>query len=130
MPIIVPELHLLQVQRKLSLRLKPKNLSFITHRFYEILHGVYPDPKPRPFASLRVTHCEGFRMTNLHFKVIATQPLDRGIQNLLKTLDSRFHGNNALELKVAFMDRHFLSKPILHRNREEFLKRDSFSAYQ
>ena len=31
--------------------------------------------------------------------------LDRGIQNLLKTLDSRFHGNDALELKVAFIDR-------------------------
>jgi len=31
---------------------------------------------------------------------------------------------------IHFIMRHFLSKPILHRNREEFLKRDSFSAYQ
>ena len=34
--------------------------------------------------------------------------LDRGIQNLLKTLDSRFHGNDALELKVAFINRLYL----------------------
>ncbi|HLA01006.1 MAG TPA: hypothetical protein VJZ24_05140 [Thermodesulfovibrionales bacterium] len=70
------------------LRPKPKNLSLIPHRFYEVLDGVYPEPKPRPFAEfilsdakrffaalrmtesegLRVTHCEGFRMTNSHFK--------------------------------------------------------------
>jgi hypothetical protein len=75
LPTLVPALRLCH---NVILRLKPKNLSFITHRFYEILHGVHPEPKPRPFASLRVTHCEGFRMTNLHFKIIATQSLCRG----------------------------------------------------
>jgi hypothetical protein len=30
----------------------------------QILHGVYPESKSRPFVSLRVTKSEGFRMTN------------------------------------------------------------------
>ena len=42
----------------------------------------------RFFAALRMTY-EGLRMTNLHSKAIATQPLDRGIQNPSKRLDSR-----------------------------------------
>ena len=36
----------------------------------------------RFFAALRMTNGEGFRMTNFHFKAIATQPLDRGIQDV------------------------------------------------
>ena len=55
------------------LRLKPKNLSFITHRFYEILRGVYPEPKIETLRFTQGDSGEGFRMTNLHFKVIATQ---------------------------------------------------------
>ncbi len=33
----------------------------------QILHGVYPESKSRPFVSLRVTKSEGFRMTERDF---------------------------------------------------------------
>ena len=32
--------------------------------------------------------------------------IDRGIQNLSKTLDSRFHGNDKKETITTFMDGH------------------------
>ena len=31
--------------RNVILRHQPKNLGFLTYGFYEILHGVYPEPK-------------------------------------------------------------------------------------
>ncbi len=39
-------------------------------RFHEILHGVYPEPKIETLRFTQVDRSEGFRMTNLHSKVI------------------------------------------------------------
>jgi len=61
------------------LRPEPKNLSLITHRFHEILHGVYPEPKSETLRFTQGDSGEGFRMTNSHFKVIATQSPSRGM---------------------------------------------------
>src|SRR4030042_7121029 len=61
--------------RNVILRHQPKNLCFPTHLFYEILHGVYPEPK---FETLRFTQGdrgEGFRMTDIAFPPIMTQSL-------------------------------------------------------
>ena len=49
-----------------------------------------------------------FLMNRQLAMLIATQSLDRGIQNLLKTLDSRFHGNDTFLRICQFMDRHYL----------------------
>ena len=36
-------------------------------------------------------------------------PAKAGIQNYLKTLDSRFHGNDSQRLLKQFMDRHYIT---------------------
>ncbi len=36
-----------------------------------MLHGVYPEPKARPFVSLRVTNGEGFSMTDYAFVILS-----------------------------------------------------------
>jgi len=56
-----------------------------------------------------------------------------GIRNLLKTPDSRspittfgdkLHGNDALELKVAFINRHYIAIPLLtKRMRKDIIGR-------
>jgi len=69
--------------RNVILRPKPKNLCLITHRFYEILHRVYPEPKIETLRFTQGDSGEGFRMTNLHFKVIATQSLKGGMGGLM-----------------------------------------------
>jgi hypothetical protein len=56
-----------RLRRNVILRHQPKNLGFLAYGFYEILHGVYPEPK---FETLRFTQGdrgEGFRMTSMGY---------------------------------------------------------------
>src|SRR4030042_4858787 len=65
--------------RNVILRHQPKNLCFPTHLFYEILHGVYPEPKVEALRFTQGDRGEGFRMTDIAFPPITTQsPKGRG----------------------------------------------------